>query len=152
MNLGKLEGEKVLQKGIGYPRGGCGSGRGLRLFAEQILIGVGPVWESVLNTESTVVGKLHSGPCPHTASDLAGKTQMQQSYASLPLRMHLVCGEEVQSALNSHHTGAVTSLVDFGQGLMGALLRGDKCPRCHFRTCRQESPLFPALTSSCLGR
>ena len=39
------------------------------MSAEQILIGVGHVWESVLSTENMAVGKTHSGPWP-----LAGRT------------------------------------------------------------------------------
>lgn len=142
MNLGQLEGEKVLQKGTGYRRGGCGSGRDFRLFAEQILMSAGPVWASVLSADSAVVGMIHSGPWPHAASNPAGKTQMQGLWASLPLRTHFVCGEGGQSALSSRHMGAVPGLVRFGEGLVGALLRDDTCPRCRFRTCRQESPLF----------
>lgn len=64
MNLGHFEGQRGLQQGIGSQGGGCSSGRGIRLFAEQILMGVGHVWESVLRTESTVVGRRHGGPCP----------------------------------------------------------------------------------------
>lgn len=112
---------------------------------------VGPVWESVLSANSTVV-MIHSGPWPHAASDPAGKTQMQQLRALLPLRMHFVCAEGGQSALSSRHMGSVPSLVRSGKGLVGALLRDDTCPRCRFRTCRQKSSLFPALTSGCLER
>lgn len=71
-------GRKCYNSVIGYQRGGCGSGRGFCLFAEEILTSLRHMWESVLSTRNIAVGEIHHGACPRTACDPAGQTDMGQ--------------------------------------------------------------------------